>query len=114
MSGAPSGKPALAFSKGDKFTITELKEENGRWYALETGWSSLWFPLSSTGTLSLHSFTLSLSVMTIYTVSTTFLKHVITNNYFDNQFFLPVVSLSSKHFRDDVFKVNPYALNPKP
>ena len=47
-SGAPSGKPTLAFSKGEKLTITKVREEKGEWYAVGHKFDTLWFPLNST------------------------------------------------------------------
>ena len=46
--GAPRGKRSLGFLVGNEFEIAELKEENGEWYATESKYKVLWFPLSST------------------------------------------------------------------
>jgi len=46
--GAPRGKRSLGFLVGNEFEIAELKEENGEWYATESKYKILWFPLSST------------------------------------------------------------------
>ena len=44
--GSPQGKSRLSFSKGTRLTITQ--QENGKWYATDSKYNTLWFPLSST------------------------------------------------------------------
>jgi hypothetical protein len=46
--GAPSGKPTLSFSAGEKLTLTKVQEEKGNWFACGQAFKTLWFPLSST------------------------------------------------------------------
>ena len=46
--GAPRGESTLHFSTGEQFTIKELLQEDGEWYAVGHEYSTLWFPLSST------------------------------------------------------------------
>lgn len=43
-----AGFPMLHFSAGQTFEIVEVREHNGAWYATNTQYSTLWFPLSST------------------------------------------------------------------
>ena len=38
----------MAFSAGDTYTIKEVMQHAGEWYAKSTRWDTLWFPLSST------------------------------------------------------------------
>ena len=46
--GAPQGKSALEFVKGEEITIADLKEEEGKWYAVGHLFPFQWFPLSAT------------------------------------------------------------------
>jgi hypothetical protein len=46
--GAPRGEISFGFLVGNELEIAELKEENGKWYATESKYKVLWFPLSST------------------------------------------------------------------
>ena len=46
--GAPKGKTAMPFSRGQVYTVQKTQFEGGEWYATSTGSSILWFPLSST------------------------------------------------------------------
>jgi len=48
IQGAPPGCAALGFSAGQKLRITQVRQYNGKWYAIGHEFSTLWFPLSST------------------------------------------------------------------
>ena len=38
----------MRFSAGDTYTIKEVRQHAGKWYAKSTRWDTLWFPISST------------------------------------------------------------------
>ena len=38
----------MAFSAGETYKIKDVRKHDGAWYATETKWGILWFPLSST------------------------------------------------------------------
>jgi hypothetical protein len=46
--GAPDGHPALHFRVGQRLEIVDVMRSQNVWYATETAYTTLWFPLSST------------------------------------------------------------------
>ena len=46
--GAPDGHPALHFRAGQRLEIVDVMRSQNAWYATETAYTTLWFPLSST------------------------------------------------------------------